>query len=172
MKTITSIEQQQLTDRLNKTSALPWPPIPRGGWVKATRKALGMSGAALSLRLGGSASMAANMQRREQNDSITLNNLREAAEAMGCRLVYAIVPPQGSSIEALIQQQAEQRALELLQQAAGHMALEAQSLNEDSAESERLRLTKEMVSNPPRDLWHPSTAKAKGRVSRKRDSND
>jgi hypothetical protein len=47
----------------------------------------------------------AAFEKAESSDRITLQNLRRVAEAMGCELVYAIVPKSGS-----IQELAESRA--------------------------------------------------------------
>lgn len=156
MSSVKSIEQQQLRALLDQAATRNWPARPRGGWIRAARKALGMSGAALSRRLGGSRSMAANLERYEQDDALSLGRLHEVAEAMGCRLVYAIVPPEGQTIEALIEAQANERAKALLAAAEGQMALEAQSLTGANAQAERARLAKDLLQKPPRDFWDPS----------------
>lgn len=153
MRSIKAIEQQQLRARLDRGASEDWPARPRGGWIRAVRKALGMSGTALSRRLGGTRSMAASLEQYERDGAISLNRLQKVAEAMGCRLVYAIVPPKGQTIEALVQAQADQRAKALLASAEGHMALEAQSLTAADARAERERLAKDLVQKPPRDFW-------------------
>ncbi len=156
MSSIKSIEQAQLRAQLNQAAALPW--APQGGWIRRVRKALGMSGAALSKRLGGSRSRAANLERYEREEGISLRNMREVAEAMGCRFVYAIIPPEGQSVEALVEAQARQRAQAQLADAAGHMALESQSLSAPDAKAELERITNELTHKPPRDFWDPSKA--------------
>lgn len=156
-----AIEQQQLQQKLNSAAELQWPSQPRGGWIRASRKALRMSGAALSARLGGSRTRAANLERYEQQESLSMRNLSEAAEAMGCKLVYAIVPAsskpgEAATIEQLINAQAEIKARELLAQASGHMALEAQQLSDVSTKAELQRLQNELLQEPPRNFWHPT----------------
>ena len=153
MNSVKVIEQQQLRALLDRAAAEDWPERPRGGWIRAVRKALGMSGAALSRRLGGTRSMAANLERYERDSAISLNRLQKIAEAMGCRLVYAIVPPKGQTIEALVQAQADKWAKALLASAEGHMALEAQSLTAADAQAERERLAKELLQKRPPDFW-------------------
>ncbi len=51
------------------------------------------------------------------------------AEAMGCRFVYAVIPEQ--EIEEVIKQRALQKARAQVKAASTHMALEAQSLNDE-----------------------------------------
>lgn len=156
MSSVKAIEQQQLRALLGRAAAGDWPERPRGGWIRAVRKALGMSGAALSRRLGGTRSMAANLEQYERDGALSLNKLQGVADAMGCRLVYAIVPPQGQTIDGLVQAQADQRAKALLASAEGHMALEAQSLTAADTQAERKRLAKDLLQKPPRDFWDTS----------------
>jgi predicted DNA-binding mobile mystery protein A len=65
---------------------------PPRGWVRAVREALGMSAAALAARLGTTAGAAIRLEQSEAADRIRLNTLRRAAEALGCDLVYLLVP--------------------------------------------------------------------------------
>lgn len=155
MSSVKAVEQQQLRALLDRAASQSWPARPRSGWIRAVRKALGMSGAALSRRLGGTRSMAANLERYEQDEALSLGRLGEVAEAMGCRLVYAIVPPKGQTIEALIEAQADKRAKALLASAEGHMALEAQSLTGPNTQAERERIAEDLLKKPPRDFWDP-----------------
>lgn len=161
-QSIQHIEQEQLRAKINRVnqalSGLSIAALRYGDAIRRMRKALGMSGAALSRRLGGSRTQAANLERYERDEGVSLRNMREAAEAMGCRFVYAIVPPPGKTVEDLIQAQAEKHADEQLQAAAGHMALEAQSLNEADREAELARLRDGLLRTLPklpRDFWNP-----------------
>lgn len=152
------VERQQLRALLDRAAAQAWPARPRKGWIRAVRKALGMSGAALSRRLGGSRSKAANLERYEADDALSLRSLRGVAEALGCRLVYAIVPPEGKTIEDLLDAQAQAQARALLAAAGGQMALEAQSLSVADSAAEMERLKRELLQKPPRDFWDPPQA--------------
>lgn len=65
---------------------------PRGGWVAAIRRALGMTQAHLAERLGVSRQAVSQLEAREVEGSATLKAMEDAAQALGGRLVYAIVP--------------------------------------------------------------------------------
>src|ERR1035438_1330735 len=65
---------------------------PSRGWVRAVREALGMSAAALSARLGTTAGAVTRLEQSEASDRIQLETLRRAADALGCDLVYLLVP--------------------------------------------------------------------------------
>jgi predicted DNA-binding mobile mystery protein A len=65
---------------------------PPRGWVRAVREALGMSAAALAARLGTTAGAVTRLEQSEAADRIRLDTLRRAADALGCDLVYLLVP--------------------------------------------------------------------------------
>jgi predicted DNA-binding mobile mystery protein A len=102
------------------------PPAPHRGWVRALREALGMSSADLASRLGVSRQAILQMERSEADGSIRLETLRRAAEAMDCRLVYALVP--NEPLEETIDRRARMLAVEELSHARNTMALEDQAV--------------------------------------------
>jgi predicted DNA-binding mobile mystery protein A len=73
------------------------------------------------------------------------------AEAMGCRFVYAIVPPK--RIENLIDEQARKKAEALVGTASKHMALESQTLPDKKNAEEVDRLTREIARDIASDFW-------------------
>ncbi|WP_127079953.1 mobile mystery protein A, partial [Rhodomicrobium lacus] len=66
--------------------------VPPEGWLRTMRKALGMSGAQLGRRMGLTRARIAAAEHAELSGAITLKSMQAAAEAMGCRFVYAVVP--------------------------------------------------------------------------------
>jgi predicted DNA-binding mobile mystery protein A len=77
--------------------------------------------------------------------------MHAAAEAMGCRFVYAIVPE--GRIEAVIAAQARRKAQALVGKASDHMALENQSLSKARNAEEAERLARDLMRALPPDLW-------------------
>ncbi|MGO8728011.1 MAG: mobile mystery protein A [Streptosporangiaceae bacterium] len=65
---------------------------PPRGWIRAVREALGMSAAALAVRLGITAGAVTRLEQSEAADRVQLDTLRRAADALGCDLVYLLVP--------------------------------------------------------------------------------
>ncbi len=157
MGSIKQVERSQLQEQINALNRLlsQASGLPSGGWIRRMRKALGMSGAALSRRLGGGRTQVANLERYEREEGVSLRNMREAAEAMGCRFVYAIVPPSGSNVESLINRQARKKTKKQIHAAAGHMALEDQSLSAADQRAELERLSQALLQKLPRDFWTP-----------------
>ncbi len=112
-----------------------------------------MSGDALGRRMGLSRTANGRLEASETSNSITLKSLQAAADAMNCRLVYALVPKTAESVEGLIDQQAERKARSALAEVAPHMALEAQSLTNSAEAAELKRLKDDLVHRIPRDFW-------------------
>src|SRR5687768_10184818 len=70
-----------------------WPAAkPPHGWLRAIRDALGMSTRQYAARLGVSQPQVVAYEKGETEETISLANLRRAAEALDCELVYALVP--------------------------------------------------------------------------------
>ncbi len=65
---------------------------PPHGWIRAFRGALGISAAVLAARLGITAGAVTRLEQSEAADRIQLDTLRRAADALGCDLVYLLVP--------------------------------------------------------------------------------
>jgi predicted DNA-binding mobile mystery protein A len=124
---------------------------PSEGWLRSVRKALGMSGAQLARRMGLTRARISNAEKDELRGAVTLQSMQKAAEAMGCRFVYAIVPPQ--TVEDLIIAQAQKKAAALVGAASAHMALKSQTLPYDKIAQEVSRLTRDFIHEMPSDFW-------------------
>jgi predicted DNA-binding mobile mystery protein A len=66
------------------------------GWLKSVRQATGMPEEELARRLGVCRREIRRLEVPEVNSRIMLGTLRRAAEGLGCELVYALVPKQGT----------------------------------------------------------------------------
>jgi len=102
---------------------------PRAGWIRAIRKALGMSQEALAGRLGTSGPAVAKLEKAELDGGITVGKLAEVAGALDCTLVYALVP--NSSLDETVQRQARRVAAEALGYVGTTMGLEDQAVASD-----------------------------------------
>lgn len=65
---------------------------PRSGWIRAIRDALGMSTSELARRMGVSKARIGQIEQGERERTITLATLERAADALGCRVEYVLVP--------------------------------------------------------------------------------
>jgi predicted DNA-binding mobile mystery protein A len=68
---------------------------PRSGWLSAIREAQGIPLRQIAKTLAVTPQAVQQLQVSEANEAISLKRLRQAADAMGCDLVYALVPRTG-----------------------------------------------------------------------------
>jgi predicted DNA-binding mobile mystery protein A len=124
---------------------------PPKGWIRAIRDALGMTTAQLAKRLGVSQPRVVELEQSEVSGSVTLHTLQRAAEALGCRFVYALISEK--SLAETVRTRAEAVARRQLASVQQTMLLENQSVS-DKATSDRLRdqLIEELLRRPAR-LW-------------------
>lgn len=147
-----NLSLKHLDEALSTARPEDLPARPPGGWVRAIRAALGMSTRALGARIGVSQSRVSSIEKGEADGSITLNTLEKAAAGLGCRVVYILVPQEGS-LQKMRKTQAHKKALESNMYIERHMQLEEQG-TKDSFKSEVVdRISSEMLSNWPRDFW-------------------
>lgn len=124
-------------------------PRPHGGWIRAIRDALGMSGAELARRLDVSAQAVSAMEASERSGSIRLETLERAADALDCDVVYALVPRQG--LQTSVEDQARRKAWEHLAPIAHHARLEDQEVGTVELEDEVEELAARFIGR--RGLW-------------------
>jgi len=124
---------------------------PSRGWIRAIRDALGMTTAQLAKRIGVTQPRITEMEKAEIHGNISLHSLERAAEALGCRLVYALVPME--PLTETLQHRAEQMAAKQLASVDQTMRLEAQGVTNGARSKEALALlTTELLRRPAR-LW-------------------
>src|SRR4051812_25914655 len=84
--------QRSLDERFSEVGPAERFRQPVRGWIKAIREALGMTTAQLARRLAMAQPSVIDIERSEAKGTIQLATLRRVAEAMNCKLVYALVP--------------------------------------------------------------------------------
>jgi predicted DNA-binding mobile mystery protein A len=107
------------------TEARNLPPRPSGGWLASVREALGLSLAEVGRRLRLPRQNVQKFERAEATDRVTLGTLRRVASALGCDLIYVLVPKSGSFAE-LAERPAREGAARDVQRVIQTMALEDQ----------------------------------------------
>jgi predicted DNA-binding mobile mystery protein A len=124
---------------------------PSRGWIRAIREALGMTTGQLAKRLGVHQPRVIELERGEASGNITIKSLERAAEALGCRLVYAFIPeePLADTIRRRASAVADRRLASVEQT----MRLEAQEVTDKTHRKEsHQRLVDQLLRRPAR-LW-------------------
>jgi predicted DNA-binding mobile mystery protein A len=121
---------------------------PVRGWIGAIRGGLGMSSAQLAKRLGIKQPSVIALEHSEVAGTIEMATLRRAAEALGCTVVYSLVP--AKPLETMVRDRA--RAVSAARRAAVEhsMLLEDQAVTTEDSEAQLDEFIRE--TNPGR-LW-------------------
>ncbi|MGH6611872.1 MAG: mobile mystery protein A [Burkholderiaceae bacterium] len=146
------MKRLQLTDALRPFAGARSVRVPPGGWLHAMREALGITQAQLARRLNISRQSVQDFERAEAEGRITLESLQRVARALDCRLVYAVIPENGS-LHDIRMRQAEAVADRLLQPTGHSMKLEAQGVSERERKRQRKLLVESLLRESPRKLW-------------------
>ena len=110
-----------------------------------------MSLAQLGQRMGLTASAVSRMERYEPEGRVTLQQLEKAAQALHCRVVYALVPEK--DVEELVSDQAMSKAEALVRKVDTTMALEDQQLSEEELNYKIAERAARYLEKPPKDFW-------------------
>lgn len=147
-----SLKRMQIADALRNYPDPDVATSPRGGWARAIREALGMTQVQLAARLGISRQSVHDLEKAEAERRITLDSLDRMAQAMGCRVVYSLMPESGS-LDDLRKHQANAMAETLLKPADHSMKLEAQGVSAKERERQRKLLAESLLRGSSRKLW-------------------
>jgi predicted DNA-binding mobile mystery protein A len=124
---------------------------PPKGWLRAIRDALGMTTAQFARRLGVSQPRIIELEKSELTGGVTLHTLQRAAEALGCRLVYALVPER--PLAETVRDRANLVAERQLAPVEHTMRLENQAVADTKARAELRRRSIEDLLRRPARLW-------------------
>ena len=142
---------QQIEETIRPFRALIGTQSPRRGWIRAIQQALGVTNRQLAKRLRLKPQTIEDMQEYEAKETIKLQTLRKLAEALDCRLVYAVVP--NKPLEEMRLEQARKVAQRQLKPVAHSMNLEAQGVSDVDQKSELDRLVQKLLAGNQRKLW-------------------
>lgn len=79
--------------------------------LRTVRQALRMPAREVGEKLGVVRSAVSRSERAEEQGTITMRTLGRMAEAMGCQVVYGIVPKNGRTLERLAEEQLWKKVL-------------------------------------------------------------
>jgi predicted DNA-binding mobile mystery protein A len=138
------LRRRQLGHSLASFKAAKGEIRPQRGWLRAIREALGLTLQQVGRPLRISRTQVSAFEKAEAEDRITLHSLRRIAEAMGCELVYAVVPKSTGTLQQLAEQSAREEATKRVLSVEHTMALENQAAGnvEQKIEDETQRILK------------------------------
>jgi predicted DNA-binding mobile mystery protein A len=116
---------------------------PSRGWLRSIREATGLSLEEVGRISRNTRQDILAFEKAEASDRITLASLRKVANALGCELVYAIVPKEGT-LQQLSERPAREEAKRRVLAVEHTMALEGQGTGrvKEKIEEETRRILK------------------------------
>jgi predicted DNA-binding mobile mystery protein A len=143
--------RRQLDARFSQMGSRQIFASPPNGWIRAIRRSLGMTAAQLARRLGRTPQAVLELERSEARGAITLKSLTNAARALDCTFVYALIP--NRSLDEMVRERARQVAAERIQNLEQTMRLENQALPLEQREAQIDDLADDLVRRDIRALW-------------------
>jgi predicted DNA-binding mobile mystery protein A len=149
-------QRQALDSKLNHWRALANETIPRKGWLRAIRESLGMTLQQLADRLSTNSATVFRLEERETKQTVSFQALDRAARAIGCKLVYAIVPDTVAEnpLDTILEKQARAMAIEQIKSVSHSMRLENQGVGPKESENHVRELTKELKEKLDSRIWN------------------
>ena len=126
--------------------------FPAKGWIHALRTAINMSQKQLGARLGITKQSVQEIEAREADSKITLEKLKEVAEALNLNLVYGFVPKDGS-LEKMLENRAQEIARKIVLKTSHNMLLEEQEISPERKTKALEDRARNIVDEIPRYLW-------------------
>lgn len=146
-----NLQRRQIDHKLSELGSLTTLSIPREGWIKTIRNALGMPAEELGERVNISQSAVTQFEKKEAEGGISLNSLKKLANGMECDFFYAMIPK--TSISEMLERQARKHAERIVHAVAQSMALENQDISIEEKERQIEELTKKFQEKPIPDIW-------------------
>jgi len=151
------LRRRQLDQKLSSPTKLAEAPTFKRGFVREIREALGISSTQLARLVGVSQPAIVKLEKGERDGTVSLNTLAKVAEALDCKLVYALVP--NSSLDDILQARAREVAAGIMEKIS--LADGAEPVGENVQLIDGI--ASEMVRNLDKRLWDD-----RGEVSRTR----
>ncbi len=126
--------------------------IPTKGWVNTIRTALKMSLRQLGSRVNATAQHIKQLENREANGTLSINSLKEVANALDMQLVYGFVSKH-ETLEQMIENRAKELATEIVMRTHNTMTLEDQQNTKERIEKAITQKTEEIKHEIPKYLW-------------------
>jgi predicted DNA-binding mobile mystery protein A len=143
---------RQLDKKLQILRPLQKLTVPPKGWINLIRSTMDMSLRQLGNRISITPQAVKDIENRETEGTITLNNLKEVGDALELQLVYGFIP-KGNSLEKMIEKKASELATKIVQRTSTTMKLEDQENSKERIKQAILELTEEIKRELPKNLW-------------------
>src|SRR5690554_5876348 len=146
------LQIEQLDRKLKRFKDAIQVPQPEIGWLKTIRISLGMSLQQVADKLAITKQSVQEIEIREKDGTITINSLKETADALDMRLIYGLVPKDGT-LDDLIDRKAKELALRIVSRTSNTMKLEDQENSKERIKKAIEERTTIIKNEMPKMLW-------------------
>ena len=126
--------------------------MPKEGWINTIRKSIGMSRSQLAKKLRITRQSVKEIEDRESEGTISLNTLRDVANAMDLKLIYVLVP-KDESLENLIKRKAREVATAIVMRTSNTMKLEDQEISKKRIHEAIQERAAQLIRDNAKILW-------------------
>ena len=142
----------QLDQKLKPFAAIKNSSVPTKGWIHTIRTSLNMTMEQLGNKLGITKQGVKKIEESEAKCTVSINTLKEVANAIDMQLVYGFVPKTGT-VQDLINQKAEKLATKIVLRTHKNMQLENQAITDTKLKRAIKELAEELAREMKRSLW-------------------
>lgn len=143
---------EQLDQKLNPFQKTELVLVPNKGWINTIRTTLNMTMAQLGAKLNITRQGVKRIEDSEAKGTLSINSLKEVAQALELKFVYGFVPKEGS-IDNLINSKAENLARKIVLRTNQNMKLEDQGISDDKINDSIIDLANEIKREMRKSLW-------------------
>jgi predicted DNA-binding mobile mystery protein A len=143
---------EQLDKKLSFFKKVQSNVVPTTGWINNIRVSLNMSLEQLGNKLGMSKQGVKKIEEREASGTITINSLKEVAEALNMTFIYGFAP-KDENLQQLLDKKANILAKKIVQRTNKHMILENQGNSDQTIKDAIVDLKNELKREMHKSLW-------------------
>ena len=145
------IVREQLDSKLSPLRELAAFGMPKQGWIRTIREALGMSSTHLGKKAKLDQSRISRLENAEKDGNLKVSSLQKIAKALGMKFVYGFVPV--APLEEVVHKQAEKIILKRMTRLDMTMRLEQQGLSDVEKKKAYQDMVEKLLMEHPKDLW-------------------
>jgi predicted DNA-binding mobile mystery protein A len=142
----------QLDQKLKPFATAKNTTVPTKGWLHTIRTSLNMTMEQLGNKLSITKQGVKKIEESEIKGTISINSLKEVANALDMQLVYGFVPNKGS-VKEMIAEKAEKLATKIVLRTHKNMQLENQAITDTKIKSAIKELAEELAREMKKLLW-------------------
>ncbi len=152
MRNSRKILVEQLDKKLYFFKKIQSNAVPSAGWINNIRVSLNMSLEQLGNKLGMSKQGVKKIEEREASGTITINGLKEVAEALDMTFIYGFAP-KDENLQQLLDKKANILAEKIVRRTNKHMVLENQGNSDQTIKDAIVDLKNELKREMHKSLW-------------------